>query len=186
MFLTERASKGEIYIMKKILNFNGKKSDMLIEIQRYSDSIQRLLIGEVGRTSTVTFMKYGGIQVEITMYALHIGESNHFLISVTNKITEEGYFFVYEGVWDHELVINTLYSYNLTCFREANFKDHRGILKEIGDLMYLVLTEFDGRFLLSIDYDNKEKILVKKDVYEVLTDLEWIEEVMEENIDISK
>lgn len=169
--------------MKQILSFEGNHSDMEIELQRYSETIQGLLIGEVGRNSNVTFMKYGGIQLEIRMHALFVGERNHFFISIKNKMTENGFFLVFEGDWNHILVVNTLYSYNLRCFREANFKDHRGILKEIGDLMYLVLTEYDGRFHMINDQDDKEKIIVNKDVYEVLTDLEWIEEMMEENLD---
>ncbi|ULO04843.1 hypothetical protein H1230_17000 [Paenibacillus sp. 19GGS1-52] len=63
--------------------------------------------------------------------------------------------------------------------KSFTFKHQRGILKELGGLMYIVLSEFDYTYEKKIE-DDRLTVSINIDKNEVLKDLEWIEEIMEE------
>jgi hypothetical protein len=170
----------EELFMNQLLVYEGKNEELQQKVAEYTRSISGIANGEVGRSATVSFLKYGGIRVQFTMYAVIVGGVTHYLVSITNPKTGQGELNVFEGDWDSSVVMSSTYRSVSKCFPMALFKHRRGILKEFGELMYNVLTEFDGQFSENISVDGLTAFLTI-DRYEVLTDLEWIEQVMEES-----
>ncbi|AGA60066.1 hypothetical protein Theco_4066 (plasmid) [Thermobacillus composti KWC4] len=166
--------------MEKILVFEGTKVEMQEKARGYYQSIRGLVLWETGREITVTFAKYGGVRARFQFNALFSGAAAQFIVAIENANSGLGVLCVYEGDWDSRLAMSYASRFVTKCFPSTTDKQKRGILKELGELMYTVLTEFDS--LVVERFKTKELTAeVRIDSYEVLTDIEWIEQIMDES-----
>jgi hypothetical protein len=90
-----------------------------------------------------------------------------------------GSLLIYDGDWCSTIAMSSSSRSVSACFPSAINRQRSGILHELGKIMYIVLSEFDNQIVEKSD-DGGLAIIFTIDTYEVLTDLEWIEEIMEE------
>ncbi|NHN35478.1 hypothetical protein [Paenibacillus agricola] len=164
--------------MKQVLAMDGLLGELQGKVKDYYRSIHGLVIGESGREATVNFFKYGGIQAKYSIHAVFTGVSSQFIVMLSNGKSGIGSLVIYEGNWSSTLAMSAASRSVSACFPSAVDREHRGILYELGKMMYIVLTEFDTQ---SIEKTNNGSmaVILTIDQYKVLTDFEWIEDIME-------
>lgn len=165
--------------MNQLLTFEGNQEDLQIKLTEYKSTIRGLVIDETGKEAAVTFFKYGGIRTRFSIHVVFLGSTTHFLFFVSNMNTGVGVLNVWEGEWDSDFTMRSIYNSVSTCFPMVQYKQLRGILMEIGELIYSVLTKYDEPIAESI-FDEGPFGTIKVNLYEILTDVEWIEQIMEE------
>lgn len=164
--------------MKELMVLQGNPEELRQIVREYVERISGLIIDESGGESTFTYLKYGGITVKYSFQVIFLGYTTHYLISFRNLDTNDGACHVLEGDWDPVFVMSSLYTSIFQCFRTSTFKYRRGIHKGLGELIYTILAVFDGQYTENLN-NNEITAHVKLDRHEVLIDLEWIEEIME-------
>jgi hypothetical protein len=165
--------------MDLISYYEGTKVELQLRLKMHTQSLEGMIIGEVGYEEDVTFLKYGNLKSCFLVYAIFTGDRTQFVVTIINDVSGFGTLHIFESNWDNLLAMisgtRSIYSlYPLT-----TDKHRRGILKELGLIMYRVLKKFDNKVTSKIE-SSEYSIQISIDNYEVLTDLEWIEEVMEE------
>lgn len=168
--------------METMFKSNGTHNELRVIAKQHANSLRGVVLGEVGREASVSFIKYGGsgVRTRFTMHAFFTGASSQFILSIVDETSDCGALSVYLGEWNCCLaMMNAARSIN-NLFPALPYKQRRGILKEIGKLMYVVLSEFDSQSRVNLEtpYISAEMTI---DKYGVLTDLEWIEEMMDVN-----
>lgn len=166
--------------MNLLLTFEGNQEDLQLKLSEYKSTIKGLVIAETGKEAAVTFFKYGGIRTRFSFHVVFLGSTTHVIFLVSNMNTGVGVLNVWVGEWDTDLTMRSIYNSVSTCFPKAQYKQLRGILMEVGELIYSVLTEYDSPIAENI-FDERLLGTIKVNEYEVLTDVEWIEQIMEES-----
>lgn len=145
----------------------------------YLQSINRLVLGQHAQEVSFTFPKYGGIKARFAVFALFTSTGEKYILSVENLITAKGTLMAFEGEWDSDVAIKASYPSITACFPGLNQRTYRGLLVELLAIMYRVLATFDSQ---NIEDNSAAGInsLMTVDSYEVLTDVEWVEDMMNE------
>ncbi|MDQ0896279.1 MULTISPECIES: type II toxin-antitoxin system HicB family antitoxin [unclassified Paenibacillus] len=168
--------------MEQLLQHSGNQKELLEIAEKHARLIQGVVIGEVGREASVNFISYGvgGVYIHFTFHALFTGAETQFYISIADKESDKGVLTGYKGDWSCPMAMMDASHTVNTLFPVLPYKQKRGILRELGKLMYKVLSEFDSKATLNLDSESIRAVLTI-DRYEVLTDIEWIEEMMDAN-----
>lgn len=146
------------------------------QTSRYLKSLNGLILGQHAQEVTVTFPKYDGIKARFAVFALFTSSGVKYILSTENMITRKGTLMAFEGEWDSDVAIKTSYSSITTSFPGLSQRIYRSLLVELLAIMYRVLTTFDSQEAFTSGINNRITI----DSYEVLTDVEWIEDLMNE------
>ncbi|MEK4159493.1 MULTISPECIES: hypothetical protein [Paenibacillus] len=147
----------------------------------YLQSINRLVLGQHAQEVSIMLPKYGGIKARFVAFALFTSTGEKYILSVENLITAKGTLMAFEGEWDSDVAIKASYPSITACFPGLSQSTYRGLLVELLAIMYRVLTIFDSQ---DTDTDDNSAAGINSrmtvDCYEILTDVEWIEDMMHE------
>ncbi len=145
----------------------------------YLQTFNGLVLGQQAQEELIAFPKYGVLKARFAVFALFTSTGEKYIFSVENMIVGKGILLAFEGEWDSDLAIRVSYPAITTCFPGLSQRTYRGLLVYLLGIMYRVLRTFDSQ-VTDDTSANEINSRISVDRYEVFTDIEWIEDMMNE------
>ncbi|GKS12885.1 hypothetical protein YDYSY3_38850 [Paenibacillus chitinolyticus] len=165
--------------MKSILICHGSCDAISRKEEEFIQSISGIIIQESLTRTSYYYPKFGALTMRFTLHVVFTGSCLYFGMTVENKLLFSKGLVILEGRWENDQAMKLVYHSINQCYPKATFKEKRGMMKDLGAAIYTHLHNCTES-IQSRSSQSIVEVRTKYDCYEPLTDIEWIEEIMEE------